>query len=112
MGERKTQSIQFKRNVPRELDSAGVEYKQDYCQGIYSTDFFIERGGKRIVLACKANVERGIEKAAAMAELISDKLKSGVIVVAAYLEGSSTLTNEGNTMIISLSELLNYPNIY
>lgn len=72
--ERKTQSIQFKRSVARELDKAGIEYKQDYCEGIYSTDFLIEQEGKRIALECKSNVERDFAKTVAMAELLREKL--------------------------------------
>ena len=45
--ERKTQSIQFKRSVSRELDKLGLSYEQDYCEGIYSTDFLIEKDGKK-----------------------------------------------------------------
>lgn len=84
--ERKTQSIQFKRSVARELDKAGIEYKQDYCEGIYSTDFLIERGGERIALECKANVERDIEKTFAQAELIGEKLSSAVFIVVPFTD--------------------------
>ena len=85
--ERKTQSIQFKRSVARELDKAGIEYKQDYCEGIYSTDFLIERDGKRIALECKANVGRDIDKTLAMAELLKAGLKcQRVVIVVPYRE--------------------------
>jgi hypothetical protein len=73
--ERKTQSIQFKRSVARELDKAGIAYKVDYCEGPYSTDFLIEKGGKRIAVECKSNVGRDLEKTAMNAELIKENLK-------------------------------------
>ena len=73
--ERKTQSIQFKRSVARELDKAGIDYQQDFCEGIYSTDFLIEKDGGRIALECKANVGRDIEKSAMMAEILRKGLK-------------------------------------
>lgn len=83
--ERKTQSIQFKRSVARELDKAGIAYMQDYCEGIYSTDFLIEKDGKRIAVECKANVERDLDKTRSMAELIGEKLECVVFVVAPFL---------------------------
>jgi transcriptional regulator with XRE-family HTH domain len=83
--ERKTQSIQFKRSVARELDKAGIEYKQDYCEGIYSTDFLIEKDGKRIALECKANIGRDTEKTLAMTELLKEGLGcERVVVVVPY----------------------------
>lgn len=72
--ERKTQSIQFKRRVARELDKAGIPYKQDHCEGIYSTDFLIEQGGKRTAMECKANIRRDLEKSLAAARMIQDEL--------------------------------------
>jgi transcriptional regulator with XRE-family HTH domain len=90
--ERKTQSIQFKRSVARELDKAGIEYKQDYCEGIYSTDFLIEKNGQRIALECKANVGRDQEKTMAMTELLKEGLgcERVVIVVPYHDEGMPT----------------------
>lgn len=89
--ERKTQSIQFKRSVARELDKAGIEYKQDYCEGIYSTDFLIEKDGKRIALECKANVGRDIEKTEAVCELLKSKLNCAkVCIVLPYLEDTTS----------------------
>ena len=83
--ERKTQSIQFKRSVARELDKAGIAYQQDYCQGPYSTDFLIEHNGQRIALECKANVGRDLEKTIAMTELLKEGLRCvRVLIVVPY----------------------------
>jgi transcriptional regulator with XRE-family HTH domain len=89
--ERKTQSIQFKRSVARELDKAGIEYQQDYCEGIYSTDFLIERDGKRIALECKANVGRDIDKTLAMSELLKEGLScERVLIVVPYHDNETS----------------------
>ena len=50
-------------------DKAVIKYRQDYCEGIYSTDFLIEKDDKRMALECKANVERDIAKTVTQAEL-------------------------------------------
>jgi len=85
--ERKTQSIQFKRSVARELDKAGIAYQQDYCQGPYSTDFLIEHNGQRIALECKSNIGRDLEKTEAICALIQEQLNcSQVRIVLPYLE--------------------------
>ncbi len=84
--ERKTQSIQFKRSVARELDKAGITYQQDYCEGPYSTDFLIEKDGKRIALECKSNVGRDYEKTVAQAELICEKFQCQTCVVVPYIQ--------------------------
>ena len=66
----KSQSIAFKRSVARELDKAGLSYKQDYAEGIFVTDFLIELDGQRVVLQCKFNVHRDFEKTGTIAELL------------------------------------------
>ena len=105
--ERKTQSIQFKRSVARELDKAGIEYKQDYCEGIYSTDFLIERGRKRIALECKANVGRDMEKTLAQAKLIVGNLKCVVYIVAPFIEEEpNPVEHDGGIGILSLNDLI------
>ena len=89
--ERKTQSIQFKRSVARELDQAGVEYQQDYCEGIYSTDFLIEKDGKRVAVECKANVGRDLEKTIAMTELLKEGLRcERVLIVVPYHDNETS----------------------
>ena len=85
--ERKTQSIQFKRSVARELDKAGIAYQQDYCQGPYSTDFLIEYNSQRIALECKSNIGRDLEKTEAICELIKAQLNCAQVrIVVPYLE--------------------------
>ena len=88
--ERKTQSIQFKRSVARELNKAGISYQQDYCQGPYSTDFLIEHNGQRTALECKSNVGRDIEKTEAICALIKAQLSCNrVCIVLPYLENDA-----------------------
>lgn len=103
--ERKTQSIQFKRSVARELDELGLSYEQDYCEGIYSTDFLIEKDSKKIALECKANIERDIEKAVAQADMVMCKLGCTTFVVAPYLTGITELRTKVGVKFFSLSEL-------
>jgi transcriptional regulator with XRE-family HTH domain len=100
--ERKTQSIQFKRSVARALDKAGIAYKQDYCEGIYSTDFLIERGGKRIALECKANVGRDLEKTLAMTELLKAGLGCERVVIVVPFE----LSVDSDQEIVALHDLI------
>lgn len=76
----KTQSILFKRSVARELDKAGVEYVQDYCKGAVSTDFLIERGGKRIALECRFNVQRDFERAVLTARVLREDLRCDSVI--------------------------------
>ena len=86
--ERKTQSIQFKRSVARELGKAGIEYQQDYCENIYSTDFLIQKGGERICLECKSNIGRDMEKALETARLAGAALGASTIyLVVPYKDG-------------------------
>ncbi len=97
--ERKTQSIQFKRSVARELDKAGIEYLQDYCEGIYSTDFLIEKNGKRIALECKANVERDIERAVVTAALLRERLSCDYVITVTLFDIPDTV--RGHTDFIT-----------
>ena len=99
--ERKTQSIQFKRSVARELDKAGIAYQQDYCQGPYSTDFLIEHNGQRIALECKSNVGRDLEKT----QMICQTLKEAfgceqVVIVVPFSEDESAVN------FVAVSELV------
>lgn len=103
-----TQSIQFKRSVARELDKAGIEYQQDYCEGIYSTDFLIEKDGKRIAVECKANVGRDLEKARAIAELLMEELGCRVHLVTPYISGIQGMHFNSGVKLFPLSELLNH----
>ena len=92
--EMKTQSIAFKRSVARELNNAGISYEQDYCEGIYSTDFLIERDGQRLALECKFNVHRDMEKAVTVAEILLEKLSCDqVSIIVPFLDPTSTVEN-------------------
>ena len=105
--ERKTQSIQFKRSVARELDKAEIEYKQDYCEGIYSTDFLIEKDGERIALECKVNVGRDFRKTTMMAQLISTNLECTVKIVSPYSDNTTSIGATANSPeCLTLSQLL------
>jgi len=68
--EMKAQSISFKRSVKSELDKAKIDYEQDFCKGIYVTDFLVSVEGKRIALECKFNMHRDIEKTITSSRLI------------------------------------------
>ena len=103
--ERKTQSIQFKRSVARELDKLGLSYEQDYCEGIYSTDFLIEKDGKKIALECKANIDRDIEKTVAQADMVMGKLGFPTLVVAPYITGIMELQTRGGVKIFPINDL-------
>ncbi|MGC6455117.1 MAG: helix-turn-helix domain-containing protein [Coraliomargaritaceae bacterium] len=103
--ERKTQSIQFKRSVACELNKLGFLYEQDYCEGIYSTDFLIEKDDKKIALECKANIDRDIQKTVAQAEMIVDKLGYPTLVVAPYLTRIMEFRTKGGVKIFPINNL-------
>lgn len=106
----KAQSIAFKKSVMRELDNLGVKYTQDYCEGIYVTDFLIEKDGKRIALECKFNVQRDFEKAVMIASLIRENLncEEAIIVIPYESELSKTQgdgTPIGGVRIVEVKEI-------
>ena len=104
----KSQSIAFKRSVARELDKAGLSYKQDYAEGVFVTDFLIEQDGKRVALECKFNVHRDFEKTGTIAELLKENLKiDSVLIVVPYGMDSVTKESSGLT-IVELSELAEF----
>jgi len=108
--EMKSQSIAFKRSVARELDKAGLSYKQDYAEGVFVTDFLIEQDGKRVALECKFNVHRDFEKTGTIAELLKENLKiDSVLIVVPYGMDSVTKESSGLT-IVELSELTEFLN--
>lgn len=80
--EMKAQSIAFKRSVARELDKSRIPYKEDYCEGIYVTDFLIERNGNRSALECKFNVHRDFVKALTIGQLLHAKLRCKEVIIA------------------------------
>lgn len=99
----KTQSILFKRSVARELDKERIEYVQDYCKGPVSTDFLIERDGKRIALECKFNVLRDIERTALTASFLEKELVCDEVLTVVPFEQDG----EHPIPLIPLSELAN-----
>ena len=101
----KTQSIQFKRSVACELDKLGLSHEQDYCEGIYSTDFLIEQDGKRIALECKANVGRDVDKAIAEAELLMKKMGSRALIIVPFQSEELMKKEKGGITVTALSEL-------
>jgi transcriptional regulator with XRE-family HTH domain len=108
--EMKSQSIAFKRSVARELDKAGLTYKQDYAEGVFVSDFLIELDGQRVALECKFNVHRDFEKTGTIAELLKGNLKiDSVLIVVPYGMDSVTKESSGLT-IVELSELAEFLN--
>lgn len=108
--EMKSQSIAFKRSVARELDKAGLSYKQDYAEGVFVTDFLIEYDAERMALECKFNVHRDFEKTCTIAELLKENLKiDSVLIVVPYGMDSVTKESSGLT-IVELSELAEFLN--
>lgn len=92
--EMKTQSIAFKHSVAQELEKAGIPFKADHCEGIYSTDFLIEYDGQRIALECKYNVRRDMEKSLIVAQLLRERLDCNqVSVIVPFLDPTSTVEN-------------------
>ncbi len=83
----KAQSIAFKKSVARELDKLGFSYEQDYCEGIYVTDFLVIHEGRRIALECKFNVHRDFEKTVRIAGILKVKLNcEGAFIVLPYAD--------------------------
>ena len=106
--EMKSQSIAFKRSVARELDKAGLSYKQDYAEGVFVTDFLIQQDGKRVALECKFNIHRDFEKTGTITELLKENLKiDSVLIVVPYGMDSVTKESSGLT-IVELSELAEF----
>ena len=103
--ERKTQAIAFKRSVARELDKIGLDYEADYYEGIYSTDFLIQKEGKRLALECKANVGRDIERSIATCEVIQENLRCEVIVVVPFVDAVCGEARKKGMKMSALSEL-------
>ena len=101
--ERKTQSIAFKRSVARELDEAGISYQKDYCEGPYSTDFLIEKGGKRIAAECKFNIHRNLEKSVAAAEILGKAFRCAEVMIVVPFDVAVTSIPKMSTSHTALS---------
>lgn len=86
--EARTQAITFKDAVARELDKAGLTYKRDVCDGIASTDFLIERDGKRIAMECKFNVSRDFDKTVGIARLLRKLLRCDQVIIVVPFVGA------------------------
>lgn len=104
----KTQSISFKNSVARELAKAEIEAKQDYCEGLVSTDFLIEANALRGALECKFNIHRDLEKTRITANIIKKRLKCDfVIIVAPFLQDSdATHFDEPGLILVSVNDLI------
>ena len=63
----------------------------DFCQGAISTDFLIERGGKRIALECRFNVHRDIERALLTAKVLKRELMCDQVITVTPFDISETL---------------------
>lgn len=101
----KSQSIAFKRSVARELDTGGVSYQQDYCEGIYVTDFLVEQNGKRIALECKFNLQRDFEKTATITTILKEHLKcEQAYIVVPFLETNPNSPKQAG--VLELRDLL------
>lgn len=104
----KAQSIAFKRSVARELDKAGIQYRQDATEKLVVTDFLLELGEQRIALECKFNLHRDMEKSVISARLIREQFGCNLvyIVVPFHEEGDGEdLKKDANTRIVPLQDL-------
>jgi transcriptional regulator with XRE-family HTH domain len=109
--EMKSQSIAFKRSVARELEKAGLPYKQDYGEGAFITDFLIDYDGKRTALECKFNVHRDFEKTITIAELLIENLRIDTILIVVPHGIDSVTEKSSRFTIVELSELAEFLNI-
>jgi len=101
----KSQSIAFKRSVARELAAGGASYQQDYCEGIYVTDFLVEQDGKRIALECKFNVQRDFDKTTTITTLLKEQFKCDEIyIVVPFLEANPNSPKQAG--VLELRDLL------
>lgn len=104
----KCQSIAFKRSVARELDKAGIAYRQDYAEKLIVTDFLVELNGKRIALECKFNLHRDIEKTVISARLIREQFGCDMVLVIVPFDDVSItekLSSESYIGILPLQDL-------
>ena len=104
----KAQSITFKRSVARELDKAGVIYRQDVTEKLVVTDFLLEHGDQRIALECKYNLHRDLEKSVISARMIREKFHCDqVFIVVPFCEedGGNDLDCEEEIRILPLQDL-------
>ena len=86
--EARTHAITFKQAVARELDKAGITYRQDVCDGIASADFLVEHGSTRIAIECKFNVSRDFDKTLGIARLLCELLRCDWVFVVVPFNGA------------------------
>jgi len=104
----KAQSIAFKRSVARELDKAGIPYRQDVTENLVVTDFLVEVGNKRVALECKFNLHRDMAKSLISARLIREQFgcEDVLIVVPFYEEADGDgLEKKEKIRILPLQDL-------
>lgn len=102
----KSQSIAFKRSVARELNKAGISYREDAIEKLVVTDFLLEQGDQRIALECKYNLHRDLEKSVISARLIREQFHCNLVyIVVPFYEENDDLEDEENTRILPLQDL-------
>lgn len=101
--EARTQAITFKNAVARELEKAGISYRRDFCEGIASADFLIERARARIAFECKFNVGRDFEKTVGIARLLLDLLRCDRVVVIVPFRDETSANSISDYPQISIS---------
>jgi len=77
----RTQSIAFRSAVAKELQRLNLTFRQDYYEGITSTDFLVEYAGKRIAIECKFNTACDFPKTITLARLIFTRLHCDKVLV-------------------------------
>jgi len=110
----KAQSIAFKRSVARELDKAGITYRQDVTEKRIVTDFLFELGERRIALECKFNLHRDMEKSLISARLIRAQFGCDEVYIVVPFheeEVGDNMEKEGNTRILPLQDLAEAVNL-
>lgn len=100
----KAQSIAFKRSVARELDKAGIPYRQDVTEKLVLTDFLLELAEQRIALECKFNLHRDMEKSVISARLIREQFGCAqVMIVVPFDDEDQTRCSSPNSNISIVS---------
>ena len=111
----KAQSIAFKRSVARELDKAGIAYRQDVTENLVVTDFLVEVGDRRIALECKFNLHRDFEKTIFSSRLIHTQFGCcSVFVIVPFHDESlaQKLSAESEVQILALQDLAEQITLY
>ena len=104
--EMKAQSIAFRKTVARELDKAGMQYKQEYVEGIYVADFLVEIGKKRIAIECRFNVQRDFDRAVLTAKLLREKLGCDKVITVVPCDIGDTVEVPRGFTVVTPGELV------